>query len=264
MSLNDDRFVTLAHGNGGRLMRALIEQVFARHLANPELNIQADAAILSLPPGEVHDDNGRLHRAAAGVSRRRHRFAGSAWHGQRSRRIGREPVYLTLNAFIEEGFELVLLDRLIASMARAAQRANVRVAAGDLKVLPRGEGGGLYLATTGIGVRTPGLRLGIDQVRPGDAVLVSGSVGDHGTSVLLAREQFGLRGDLASDSASVLAADAGAAGPAGTALHARPDARRACHRGARDRPCAGRDGAAVGTRYADPRSGAQRVRDAWV
>jgi hydrogenase expression/formation protein HypE len=98
----------------------------------------------------------------------------------------------------------VLLDRLIASMARAANDAKVRVAAGDLKVVPRGDGGGLYLATTGIGVRAPGLRLGIDHVRLGDAVLVSGPVGDHGTAVLLAREQFGLRGDLASDSASVL------------------------------------------------------------
>jgi hydrogenase expression/formation protein HypE len=204
MSLNDDRFVTLAHGNGGRLMRALIEQVFVRHLANPDLNIQADAAILSLPPGEVM-------MTTDGFTVQPLEFPGGdigslAVHGTVNDLAvsGATPVYLTLNAFIEEGFELVLLDRLIASMARAANDAKVRVAAGDLKVLPRGEGGGLYLATTGVGVRAPGLRLGIDQVRPGDAVLVSGSVGDHGTAVLLAREQFGLRGDLASDSASVL------------------------------------------------------------
>src|SRR5690606_4403049 len=69
---------------------------------------------------------------------------------------------------------------------------------------PRGQGGGLYLATTGIGVRRAGLRLSMSEIRPGDQVLVSGSVGDHGISVMLAREQFGLRGDLASDAASVL------------------------------------------------------------
>jgi hydrogenase expression/formation protein HypE len=204
MSLNDDRFVTLAHGNGGRLMRALIEQVFVRHLANPDLNIQADAAILSLPPGEVM-------MTTDGFTVQPLEFPGGdigslAVHGTVNDLAvsGATPVYLTLNAFIEEGFELVLLDRLIASMARAANDAKVRVAAGDLKVVPRGDGGGLYLATTGIGVRAPGLRLGIDHVRLGDAVLVSGPVGDHGTAVLLAREQFGLRGDLASDSASVL------------------------------------------------------------
>ena len=67
----------------------------------------------------------------------------------------------------------------------------MRVAAGDTKVLRRGEGGGLYLATTGIGIRRPGLQLGLDRIKEGDVVLVSGPVGDHGTAVLLAREDFG-------------------------------------------------------------------------
>jgi hydrogenase expression/formation protein HypE len=89
-------------------------------------------------------------------------------------------------------------------MARAAKLCGVRVAAGDTKVLRRGEGGGLYLATTGLGIRRPGLRLGLEQIRAGDLVMVSGPVGDHGTAVLLAREDFGLKGDLASDATSVL------------------------------------------------------------
>jgi hydrogenase expression/formation protein HypE len=116
---------------------------------------------------------------------------------------GATPIFLSLNAFIEEGMEFSQLDRLIGSMARAAKICGVRVAAGDTKVLRRGEGGGLYLATTGIGVRRPGLRLGLDQIRDGDVVMVSGPVGDHGTAVLLAREDFGLKGDLASDAASI-------------------------------------------------------------
>ena len=78
------------------------------------------------------------------------------------------------------------------------------MAAGDTKVVRRGEGGGIYLNTSGIGVRNPALRLGVKEIRAGDAILVSGPVGDHGIAVMLAREQFGLRGDLKSDAASVL------------------------------------------------------------
>jgi hydrogenase expression/formation protein HypE len=96
------------------------------------------------------------------------------------------------------------LERIVSNLAKAANQAGVKVVAGDTKVLRRGEGGGLYLATTGIGRRDPGLNLGLNRILDGDAILVSGAVGDHGTSVLLAREQFGLRGDLKSDSANVL------------------------------------------------------------
>jgi len=196
--------ITLSHGNGGRFMRALIEQVFARHLANPALDIQADAAHLALAPGEVMI-------TTDGFTVQPLEFPGGdigslAVHGTVNDLAvsGAIPAFLTLNVFVEEGFEYDRLDRLTASLAAAARDAGVRVAAGDVKVLRRGEGGGLYLATTGIGLRRPGLRLGLDRVRQGDVVLVSGPVGDHGTAVLLAREEFGLRGDLQSDAASVL------------------------------------------------------------
>lgn len=200
----DDRLITLAHGNGGRLMRGLIEQVFARHLANPTLDTQADAAPLPLPPGEVLV-------TTDGFTVQPLEFPGGdigslAVHGTVNDLAvsGAIPAFLTLNVFVEEGFELARLDRITASLAAAARRSAVRVAAGDVKVLQRGQGGGLYLATTGIGLRRPGLRLGVDRIRPGDRILVSGPVGDHGTAVLLAREAYGLRGDLVSDAASVL------------------------------------------------------------
>ncbi len=199
----DDKYVTLAHGNGGRFMRELIEEVFARHLGNPELDLHADAALLSLPPGDVLI-------TTDGFTVQPLEFPGGdigslAVHGTVNDLAvaGATPAYLSLNAFIEEGLEFAQLDRFIASMARAAKSCGVRIAAGDTKILRRGEGGGLYLATTGIGIRPPGVRLGIDQIRSGDAILVSGPVGDHGTAVLLAREEFGLSGDLASDAASV-------------------------------------------------------------
>ena len=85
----------------------------------------------------------------------------------------------------------------MASLARAARAAGVCVIAGDTKVVPRGQGGGLYLATTGVGFRAPGRRLGMDQIRSGDVLLVSGPVGDHGIAVMLAREEFELQGSIA-------------------------------------------------------------------
>jgi hydrogenase expression/formation protein HypE len=114
------------------------------------------------------------------------------------------PQYLSLSAIIEEGLELATLQRIIHSMAEAARTAKVQIVCGDTKVVPRGEGSGVYLTTTGIGVRNEGLRLGLQQIKDGDCILVSGPVGDHGAAVMLAREQFGLKGDLQSDANHVL------------------------------------------------------------
>jgi hydrogenase expression/formation protein HypE len=96
------------------------------------------------------------------------------------------------------------LERIAASIGRASAACGVAVVAGDTKVVPRGQGGGLYIGATGIGTRGHGPVLDMTHIRPGDCVLVNGTVGDHGTAVLLARQAFGLQGDLRSDSASVL------------------------------------------------------------
>lgn len=200
----DDTHISLAHGNGGRYMRELIEALFARHLSNPLLDVQVDAA--SLPPLE-----GVVMVTTDGFTVQPLEFPGGsigslAVHGTVNDLAvsGAVPRYLTLNALIEEGFELTQLERIIKDLAQAAREANVVVVAGDTKVLPRGEGGGLYLATTGVGIRAHDVRLGMDRIREGDVLLVSGPVGDHGIAVLLAREQFGLSGELRSDAASVL------------------------------------------------------------
>jgi len=199
-----DTHISLAHGNGGRFMRELIDGVFARHLSNPDLDTQADAARLVLEGGE-------LLFTTDGFTVQPLEFPGGdigslAVHGTTNDLAvaGGLPKYLSLNAFIEEGMEIAQLDRLIASLARTAAAIGVAVVAGDTKVLRRGEGGGLYLATTGIGMRLPGPALGLQGIRTGDRLLVSGPVGDHGIAVMLAREQFGLRGDVRSDAASVL------------------------------------------------------------
>ena len=199
----EDSHISLAHGNGGRFMRELIDDIFARHLSNPDLDVQADAVPLDL--------HGRdIMFTTDGFTVQPLEFPGGnigslAVHGTTNDLAvaGSTPKYLSLNAFIEEGMEVEVLERIIKTLADSARAIDVQVVAGDTKVLRRGEGGGLYLATTGIGIR--GSRtLGLDRIRGDDVILVSGPVGDHGIAVLLAREEFGLHGNVSSDAASVL------------------------------------------------------------
>lgn len=236
--------ITLAHGNGGRWMRTLIETLFARYLGHPELDTRVDAA-----PFPLRSDLPACN-ARAGAGEERDSFASfPLW--EKDRRIrdegesqgedeqwlittdgftveplefpggnigslavygtvndlavaGAWPLYLSLTVFLEEGLAFDVLERITASLARSCRECGVRVLAGDTKVLRRGQGGGVYLATTGVGRKPTGIDLGITKIQAGDRILVSGPIGDHGTAVLLAREQFGLSGDLRSDAASVL------------------------------------------------------------
>ena len=196
--------ITLAHGNGGHYMRQLIEEIFAAKLGNSVLDASADAATLPALEGE-------LLMSVDGFTVKPLEFPGGnigslAIHGTVNDLsvCGAIPRYLSLSAIIEEGLELELLERVISSMAEAAKEAGVEIACGDTKVVPKGEGSGVFFTTTGIGVRQPGLSLNMSNIKAGDAILVSGSVGDHGTAIMLAREQFGLKGDIQSDAASVL------------------------------------------------------------
>jgi hydrogenase expression/formation protein HypE len=201
--MDDDR-ISLAHGNGGRFMRELIEDVFAKALSASKIDVQADAVPIDLGGGEVMI-------TTDGFTVQPLEFPGGnigslAIHGTTNDLAvaGAKPMYLTLNAFIEEGFEVEQLERIVTSLAEASVKAGVRISAGDTKVVRRGEGGGIYLATTGVGVRLPGVRPSMDRIRDGDVMIVSGPVGDHGTAVMLAREEFGLRGDLVSDAGPVM------------------------------------------------------------
>ena len=197
-----DTHISLAHGNGGRYMRELIEEIFARHLANPELDVQADAVPIAL--------DGDVLFTTDGFTVQPLEFPGGnigslAVHGTTNDLAvaGAIPKYLSLNAFIEEGLEIATLERIIKTLAETAAEIGVKVVCGDTKVLRRGEGGGLYLATTGVGIRH-GHVMSMKNIQHGDAIIVSGPVGDHGIAVMLAREEFGLRGDIQSDAASVL------------------------------------------------------------
>ncbi|MEZ5729330.1 MAG: AIR synthase-related protein [Burkholderiaceae bacterium] len=198
-----DEHLLLAHGNGGRLMRELIDEVFG---APDSANSRPMPAAMPCTAGRDRRVDGfhrRLHRAAARVPGRRSRHAGRPRHDQRPGRRRRQGALADPGAILEEGLEVALLRRLVAGFAASAGAAGARIVAGDTKLVPRGNGGGAYFSVTGIGEC---LRAGIaiDAVEPGDAVLVSGPIGDHGIAVMLAREDFDLQSTARSDCASVL------------------------------------------------------------
>lgn len=200
--LEADEPIGLAHGNGGRLMRELIEEIFARELDG--LDTTLDAATLAHCPDTLVMTTDCFTVQPA-------EFPGGdigalAVHGTINDLAvaGAEPCYMSLGVIVEEGFGRKRLARLVASLAAAARAAPVRVVTGDTKVVPRGEGGGVYLISTGIGRKLTDHVLDPRRVQPGDAIVVSGPVGDHAVAVMLARGEFGLQGGLRSDAASVL------------------------------------------------------------
>lgn len=198
--ITDERVVA-GHGSGGRKMHRLIRQVFLRHFGNPELDQLGDAAVfgqrgtrlamstdsyvvrpLFFPGGDI----GKL--AVCGT------VNDLAVAGAR-------PERLSAGFILREGLELVVLERVCASMARTARRAGVRIVTGDTKVLERGADEGIYVNTTGVGTVPAGLRLGPGLIRPGDALLVSGPLGRHEAAIALARGGFGFKGRVTSDCA---------------------------------------------------------------
>lgn len=205
MTINDTH-ISLAHGNGGRLMRELIEHLIANSLGEVLLDIENDAAVI-----DIDQTNSVLLMSSDGFTVKPLQFPGGdigslALHGTCNDLAvsGAVPYFLSLNLILEEGLEISCLQRLLQSVANTARELNIKIACGDTKVVPRGEGSGIYITTTGLGLRAKSLQLGLSNIQNGDSILVSGPVGDHGIAVMLAREQFGLSGDLRSDAASVL------------------------------------------------------------
>jgi hydrogenase expression/formation protein HypE len=203
-----DTHISLAHGNGGRYMRELIERVFSRHLSESSLGEPLDTEVDSVL---LKDISGPIYTTVDGFAVLPIEFPGGnigslAVHGTVNDLAvaGAIPRYLTLSAFLEEGLPIDVLERTVASMAKAAREVQVRIVAGDTKVLPRGHGGGIYYSISGIGEVDPGLSLSLENVTPGDVIIVSGNIGDHGAAVMLAREEFGLSGDLQSDCGSIV------------------------------------------------------------
>ena len=197
-------YITLSHGNGGKHMRRLIQDIFSRYLENEILNIETDAASLPM-------DTRQIMTTVDGFTVQPIIFPGGnigslCIHGTVNDLAvsGAVAQYLTLGVIIEEGLSFETLELLVKSMAETAKDCGVNIVCGDTKVVPRGQGSEVYFTTTGIGYKSSTVNYSLKNIRPGDKIIISGSVGDHGAAIMLAREQFGLSGNLHSDSASVL------------------------------------------------------------
>jgi hydrogenase expression/formation protein HypE len=197
-----DEVVTLAHGAGGKASAALVDSVFVEAFANEQLGELADAATLALPGGD------RLAFSTDSFVVQPRRFPGGsighlAVHGTVNdlAMVGARPRWLTAAFVLEEGLAMDELRDVVADMAAAAAEAGVLIVSGDTKVVNRGAADGMYITTAGVGVIPPGRRLAADLVRPGDVVIVSGTIADHGMAVMLARGDLALEADIRSDTA---------------------------------------------------------------
>lgn len=193
--------VEMSHGSGGRAMAQLIDELFARQFANDYLAQGNDGAVLSAPAGRLV-----MSTDAHVVSPLF--FPGGdigslSVHGTVNdvAVMGARPLYLAASFILEEGFPLADLRRIVESMARAAAGAGVAIVTGDTKVVEKGKGDGVFITTTGVGVVRDGISLSGNLARPGDKVLLSGSIGEHGMAILSQREGLSFDTSIVSDSA---------------------------------------------------------------
>ncbi|MEX2289540.1 MAG: hydrogenase expression/formation protein HypE [Mycobacteriales bacterium] len=199
--LTDD-VVTLAHGAGGKASAALIDAVFLEAFRNEQLEQLGDGALLVTPSGD------RMAFSTDSYVVKPRRFPGGsighlAVHGTVNdlAMCGARPMWLSAAFVIEEGFPVEELKAIVADMAEAAAKAGVTIVTGDTKVVDTGAADGLYITTAGVGMIPAERQLGAQLVRPGDAVLVSGTLADHGVAVMLARGDLDLEADVESDTA---------------------------------------------------------------
>jgi hydrogenase expression/formation protein HypE len=195
--------VDLTHGGGGRAMAQLVEELFVAAFDNEALNQRNDQAAFDV-------EAGRMVMTTDGYVINPLFFPGGdigalAVHGTINdvAMAGARPLSLSAGFILEEGFPLADLRRIVQSMARASKEAGVPVVTGDTKVVERGKGDGVFITTAGIGVVPPGVDISGDKARPGDAILISGTMGDHGVAVMSRREGLEFETDLVSDCASL-------------------------------------------------------------
>jgi hydrogenase expression/formation protein HypE len=195
--------VEMSHGSGGRAMAQLIDELFLAAFDNEQLRQLNDQAAFAVPAG-------RMVMATDSHAVSPLFFAGGdigslSVHGTVNdvAMAGAKPLYLAAGFILEEGFPLADLKRIVESMASAARQAGVAIVTGDTKVVEQGKGDGVFITTTGIGMVPPGVNISGERARPGDKVLVSGTLGDHGVAIMSQRENLTFSTSIASDSASL-------------------------------------------------------------
>jgi len=195
---SDKKQILLAHGSGGLLTHELVASVFSKHLSNPILDKMDDAATLEL--------QGRLAFTVDSHVVFPHFFPGGdigrlAMTGTINdlAMMGAAPLYISAGFIIEEGFAINDLERIALSMQAAAREAGVQVVAGDTKVVEKGAADSIFITTCGLGLIPPGVRISGSSAKPGDVVILSGTIGDHGIAVLSQRKGMNFDVELKSD-----------------------------------------------------------------
>ncbi|MCG7869409.1 MAG: hydrogenase expression/formation protein HypE [Candidatus Thiodiazotropha taylori] len=195
--------VDMTHGSGGRAMAQLIQELFLKHLDNDLLRQANDQASFDVAAGRmVMSVDGHVISPLF--------FPGGdigslAVHGTINdvAMSGARPTYLSAGFILEEGFPLADLEKIVISMSQAASEAGVPIVTGDTKVVEKGKGDGVFITTTGIGVVPAGINISGDRAVPGDRIIVSGSMGDHGVTIMSSRENLEFETSLTSDSAAL-------------------------------------------------------------
>ncbi|MFN8531892.1 MAG: hydrogenase expression/formation protein HypE [Anaerolineae bacterium] len=201
MPLRDYPQIVLGHGGGGKLSGDLVEHLFLPAFHNDALASLADGAALTI-------DGARLAFSTDSYVVRPLFFPGGsiadlAVNGTVNdlSMLGARPLFLSVGMIIEEGLPINLLGAIVDQMAAAARQAGVQIVTGDTKVVDKGHGDGLYINTSGIGLIPPGVQIAPQRARPGDVVLVSGTLGDHGMAIMSVREGLEFETQIRSDSA---------------------------------------------------------------
>ncbi len=226
LPLKDYPTIVMGHGGGGKLGNELVEHLFLPAFRNPELEHLGDAAVFEL-------ESGRLAMSTDSFVVQPLFFPGGsigalAVNGTVNDLAvsGAEPRFLSASFILEEGFPLAQLAAIVQAMADAAATAGVRIVTGDTKVVERGHGDGCYINTAGIGVLRPGIAVGPHRAQPGDAVLVSGTIGDHGMAIMSVREGLEFESQIRSDCAALNGMIAEVLDAVGDGVHAMRDPTR--------------------------------------
>jgi len=226
LPLADYPTIVMGHGGGGKLGNELVEHLFLPAFRNPELENLGDAAVLELGDGKVAMSTdsfvvqplffpgGSIGELA--VNGTVNDLAVS----------GAEPKFLSASFILEEGFPLAQLAAIVEAMAKAASIAGVKIVTGDTKVVERGHGDGCYISTTGIGLVRPGITVSPHRAQPGDAILLSGTIGDHGMAIMSVREGLEFESQIRSDCAALNGMIAEVLAATGASVHAMRDPTR--------------------------------------
>ncbi len=224
--MSSDKCILLDHGSGGLASQNLVKDIFLALLGNPILNLLEDSAELNIPSGHVAfttdtyvvdplffpgGDIGSLavHGTVNDLSMK-----------------GATPLFLTVGLVLEEGLSISLLKKIVESMAQAASASGIKIVAGDTKVVPRGKADKIFINTSGIGVLPYNYSLGARHIVAGDKVIVSGTVGDHGVTILTQREGLAIDSDLKSDTQPLTGLVSSMLDVAGDKIHAMRDPTR--------------------------------------